>query len=183
MKPHIPLLLVGAALAACGDPNALPNARIDNIVDTVTIFALSNTPVTTPSGYSVNSGLVRLDQNASFDFAFDLDAQDRPLFMSLGALGLAQGNTVQPGWQKSDETFDAITRALSNGYNTEDTLVVELGGVYLIRSALICRNLGVPLYSKVEFLSQDLTERTLTFRVLANTNCGYRDLTPGIPKN
>lgn len=183
MKPHIPLLLFGAALAACGDPNALPNATIDNIVDTVTVFALSNTPVTTPSGFSVNAGPIRLDQNANFDFAFDIDTQGRPLFLSLGALGLAQGNTVPPGFQAATQTFDEITRAPSNGYNTTDTLVVPIGSVYLLRSALICVNLGVPQYAKVEFLSLDTTERTLTLKVLANTNCGYRDLNPGIPDN
>jgi hypothetical protein len=60
---------------------------------------------------------------------------------------------------------------------------VPIGAVYLLRSALICVNLGVPQYAKAEFLSVDSTERTLTFKVLANTNCGYRDLKPGIPDN
>lgn len=181
MRPHIPLLVLGAAVAACGDPNALAPARLDNLVDTVTIFALRQTPVTTPSGYAVNGGLVRLDQTSGFDFAFDFDDQGRAVFLSLGALGLAQGNTVAPGFQSTDIPFDDITRAPSNGYDTEDTLVVEFDGRYFLRSRLICSNLGLPQYAKAEFLSQDTVERTLTFRVLANNNCGYRDLKPGIP--
>lgn len=183
MRPHIPILVLGAAIAACSDPNALAPARAENLVDTVTIFALQQTPINTPSGFSVSSGLVTLSESSGFDFAFDFDEQGRPVLLSLGALGLAQGNTIQPGFQSTDIPFQDIARAPSNGYITDDTLVVDFDTRYFLRSRLVCSALGLPQYAKVEFLSQDTVERTLTFQVLANNNCGYRDLKPGIPSN
>jgi hypothetical protein len=39
----------------------------------------------------------------------------------------------------------------------------------------------VPAYGKLEILSFDADNRTISFRVLANLNCGYKGLEPGIP--
>jgi hypothetical protein len=39
--------------------------------------------------------------------------------------------------------------------------------------------LGVPLYAKFEVISVD--DRLAHLKTLANVNCGYKDLTPGVP--
>ena len=44
-----------------------------------------------------------------------------------------------------------------------------------------CPTLGVPLYGKLEILS--FQDSTVTFQVLANQNCGFKDLLPGLPAN
>ena len=43
-------------------------------------------------------------------------------------------------------------------------------------------SLGVPQYAKLEILSVNDVARTITFQALANNNCGYRSLKPGIPR-
>src|SRR6266511_2141651 len=74
-----PLFLLTFALAAaCGAPLGLPRASFENKVVTVSLYALSGTPVSFPSAYSLLFNLpVRPDQTTSFDFAFDLDSPGR----------------------------------------------------------------------------------------------------------
>jgi hypothetical protein len=40
-------------------------------------------------------------------------------------------------------------------------------------------NIGVPQYAKIEIIG--LEDNSLILKVLANTNCGYRGLEPGLP--
>ena len=46
---------------------------------------------------------------------------------------------------------------------------------------MVCTSLGVPLYGKLEILS--FQDSTVTFKVLSDLNCGYKDLLPGLPAN
>src|SRR5688500_17091224 len=103
-------------LAACGDPNELPDAQIANIVDTVTISALTGTPIRLPSAYSIADPVsVRTDLSAQFDFAFDILASNgAPVFLPRSALGFPLEGGLQPGLQRREESFAEITEAVSN---------------------------------------------------------------------
>lgn len=184
MRAHILFsLAAGAALlVGCNDLNQLPDASQANAVDTVTIGALTGTPLSVPSAYSVaEQRTVRTDQSAAFDFAYDV-AGGAPLFYPPGALGLG-GSGIQAGLLSSDAAFDAIARAPQNGYVTGVPVTAEVGAVYALRSRLVCSGLGgVPMYGKLEVLEVDAEARTVTFQVLTNNNCGYRSLEPGVPE-
>ncbi len=175
-----------AALAAslgCSDPNEVV-ATIPNAIDTVTIAALQGTPLALPSAYSVaDARTVRTDQSSFFDFAYNVDGAGRPVFLTQAVLGLGDTLGTGPGFQKRDQTFDEVTRARSNGYRTTDTVAVAVGDVYMARSRIVCGGLGLPLYGKIEILALDAPSRTVTFQILTNLNCGFRDLLPGIPEN
>ena len=43
----------------------------------------------------------------------------------------------------------------------------------------LCGSLGVPLYAKIEILGVE--DGLVHLKTLANVNCGYKDLTPGVP--
>jgi hypothetical protein len=180
------LALLVAALplaAACSDPNELPPAQESNFVDTLTLFALHGTPVQSPSGYSVPDGPVRTDRTTAFDFAYDLIIANNDTtryFLPQAVLDLRVNNSVNPGLQRRAETFDQIRNAPSNGYITTDSIAVDSGQVYVVRSRLVC-GIGVSLYSKIEILKFVDSTRTVEIQVLANTNCGYKRLTPGVP--
>ena len=58
-------------------------------------------------------------------------------------------------------------------------LPVQLDERYLVRSRVVCTSLGVPLYGKLRILSFE--DSTITFEVLADRNCGFKDLLPGLP--
>ena len=183
-RPIPALLAVLAPLAlACSDPNELLPPSDRNFVDTLSIFALSGTPVQSPSGYSVPEGPVRTDRSTAFDFAYDIAITSNDTiryFLPQAVLDLQVNNQVNPGLQRRADSFDQIIEAPSNGYITNDSVEVDSGQVFIVRSRLVC-GIGVSLYSKIEILKFVDSTRTVDFKVLANTNCGYKRLTPGFP--
>jgi hypothetical protein len=96
-------------------------------------------------------------------------------------LGLAKTQVLPPGFIRDSSTYDNITLAPLNGYVTSDTVVVEVGARYIARSRVVCTVPNVPEYAKLEILSVDTLARVVTFKILADNNCGYRGLAPGVP--
>jgi len=180
------VLAAAAFLAACSSQNDLAPASLPNVVDTLTLGALHSSPISAPSAYSVADGnAVRTDLTTAFDFAYDVDAAGRHVFLTLEVLGLGNTSGSGPGLQFTSTPFDQVSQAPSNGYITGDTIVVDSGSVLILRSRIVCSGLGVPLYGKLEVLSFDDTpgNRRITFQALANQNCGYKSLLPGLPRN
>ena len=173
----LPLLALSAA-AACGDNDNLPDPTEENFVDTVTVGSLTDTPITTASGFSVTAGAIRTDLDPAFDFAYDIQATGTSVFLPRAALGIESGSSAEPGIMRRDEAFDDIEAAPSNGYVTDEAVPVAIGERYIVRSRITC-NIGVPVYAKVEVIG--LEDNSVILKVLANENCGYRGLQPGLP--
>jgi hypothetical protein len=173
----LPLLALSAA-AACGDNDNLPDPTEENVVDTVTIGSLTDTPISTASGFSVTGGAIRTDLDPAFDFAYDIEPAGTSVILPRAALGIESGSSAEPGVMRRDEAFDDIVAAPSNGYVTEEAVPVALGERYIVRSRITC-TIGVPVYAKVEIIG--LEDNSLILKVLANANCGYRGLEPGLP--
>ena len=185
MRP-IPALLTGvlAALAmACSDPNQLPSAQFSNTVDTVVVYSITGTPVYQPSGYAITElRPVRLDASTVADFAYSITPEGRNVLLPGQLVGQGTSST-NPGLLATQTPFDSITMAEVDGYVTLDTVAVDVGNVFYVRGRIMpsCY-LGLPTYAKLEVLAFDDTQRTVTFRILSNINCGYRSLEPGLPK-
>lgn len=176
------LPLFGIALAAaCGDPFALPRAIYDNVVDsTVSLYALSGTPVRTPSGYNLQfREPILVQEGGAFDFAIDLDSLHRPVLLPTGALRLGRSSGVQI----SQLAFDSIRIAPSSGFQLDSAVRVDVGERAIVHSRDATCSFGIAavFYAKLEILSVDTLARRITFKILVNENCGYRGLEPGIP--
>jgi len=180
------LLAVGVTAAACSNDSNLAPASIPNVVDTFTIGSLTDSPVSTPSAYSVADGnVVRTDISSAFDFAYNVDTSGQHVLLTLEVMRLTTTTGTGPGMQFTSKPFDQLSQAPSNGWITGDTIKVDSGTVLLLRSRIICAGLGVPLYGKMEVLSIDDTpgNQTMTFKALSNENCGYKSLVPGLPRD
>ena len=185
MRFPILVLLSGllSAAVACSNPNALADPTIPSAVDTSTIYALSGTPLITPSAFSISlPGTVLVQSTAAFDFAYQVTGSGQPVFLPLLVLGLSSNTAVNPGFIRTTQPFSSITEAPSNGYVTNDSIAVAVGDIFIGRSRLAC-TIGVPLYAKFHVIGIDPVARSVTFEWLADNNCGYRGLTPGLPKN
>jgi hypothetical protein len=179
----VSMLLVLTVLAACGSDDSLPDPTSENLVDTVTVGSLTDTPITTASGFSVSAGAVRTDLDPGFDFAYDIEGPPetgRKVMIPRAVLGITSAGTAEPGVMRREESFDDIHDAPSNGYITDSMVTVALGERYVVRSRVIC-DLGVPLYAKVEIIGFE--DNSLVLKRLKNVNCGYRSLEPGLPDN
>jgi len=179
------LVAAAAALVACAD-DSLPNATVENIVDTVTISAVWGTPVGHPSAYRMSGSeftrLVTVETSANYDFLYDVDSVLGPAFFPAQATGVLPPSSANPGLMLTTTPFDSIKSAPSNGYVTDAPLAVDSGSVLYMRSLVTC-GIGVPLYGKMEVLQIDSVARTITFAVMVNQNCGYRELQPGLPQD
>lgn len=166
--------------AGCGD-NGLSAAINSNAIDTVTLTAASDTVLSVPSAYSISSQQPRFSQdNPDFDFVYNVDAGGHPVFLTSKVLGVVSSSTIRSGFRKSVLDFDSIATAPINGYTTADTLFPDTlpnvaGRVWYVRSSIVCAA-GSPMYGKLEVLSIDAVARTITLRVLVDTNCGYHSL-------
>jgi hypothetical protein len=172
-------LLFAAAAVGCGDDDNLPDPTEANFVDTVTIGSLVGTPITTPSGFAVERGPIRTDQTGEFDFAYNIEPDGRNVFLPRAALGFPSSATADPGLQQRSESFDEIEVAQSNGYVTEDPVPIALGDRLIVRSRVGCGPLAVPRYAKLEVIRFE--GNMVDLKVLANNNCGYKGLEPGLP--
>jgi hypothetical protein len=174
-----------AVLAACGNSLGLAPATSANLVDTVTLYALDGTPLITPSAYAIIGRTpVFTYQTSAFDFAFNFDSLKRPVFIPTGALRFAAVDTAaQPGFQYVSSTFDNTTLAPTDGYETDKPFLVDSTKVTLARSrAEVCPDgTTAPLFAKLRILAVDSVARTVRFAILADQNCGYRGLVPGLP--
>lgn len=182
---YLTWFVVGAAvaMAGCSVDNLRPTASILNAVDTVTLGALDGSALTTPSAFSVaNNTTVRTDQSSNFDFAYNIVSAQHEL-LPVQLLNLLTKSTTNPGFIRATVPFDSIFTAPLNGYVLDSAQVVAPGDVFVARSVILCSSTGTASYGKIEILSIDDSARTVTFRVLADVNCGYHDLQPGIPNN
>jgi hypothetical protein len=170
------------AAAACSDSNGLPDASLTNAERTDTLWALVGTPVSTPSGYALEgSRRIRTDLSVDFDFAYNVQSDGSHVFLPRAALGIDPTAAVNPGFLATNQTFEAIKLAPSNGYVTGQAIPIAIGDRFVVRSRVTCA-IGVPKYAKVEVASLDDVARTVGFRVLTDDNCGFKGLEPGLPK-
>ncbi len=177
-------VLLAAALiafAACSDNSlGLQTAVYNNVVDSVSVWALDGTPPNTPSAYSISARrTVRTDQSTGFDFAFNITPGGQAVLLPTGAVGLgkASGVLVQ------STAFDAITVAPSSGYQDSVAVAVDSGTVAVLRSRPVSCPIGIVYYyAKFQVLRVDTLARRIDYNILVDLNCGYRGLEPGIPK-
>jgi len=175
-------LLAVPALVACGTGTTLPPPRIENLVDTTTLYALSGTSIHLPSGFDVVSGTaVRTDRDYPLDFAFDLDTAGTATLWPAGMLGLIG----TPGLLRSDQAFADVLSAPLDGYVSDSLLIVDEGAVFVARSrassSLCTLSSSLPRYGKFHVLAIDRQARSVTLEFLVDQNCGYRGLEPGLP--
>lgn len=181
------LILLGVALAlaaACGDPFGLPTAQVENRPDTVSLYALSGTPVAQPSGYIIPfRSPIRTDQAINgFDFAFDIDTAGRAVLLPTGALRLGRGS----GIQLSTTPFDSIKAAPTSRYQLDSAVVVDSNAVAILHSrpqpCSFSLSSQFVLYAKLRVTAIDTVARRIDFIILSDINCGYRGLEPGVPR-
>jgi hypothetical protein len=180
------LFAVGGGLAACNDPNDISLSPV--IADTLTLWALSGTSPSFPSGYLASSGAItRADGGFNFDIAFDIDPTNKIVVYPQRLVGVPLGGPKPVGLQRITTSFDQLTRAPSSGYVFDSTFTVTPGQglVMQVQSSNECLAfISSVRYTKFVVDSIDAARRLIYFRAVHDPNCGYRTLVAGsVPKN
>jgi hypothetical protein len=174
--------------AACGSLTR-PKAQTENSTDTITVYALNNTPVDAPSGvWLFGRQAVVINAAFTFDVAFDVNSQgDATLYtVRYVAGGLSPAHSV--ALQRYSGTYDALTKAPQSGYVTDSLFTTKVGDVFAVSTTdptacgfSIYSNV---IYAKIEVLGIDPGTRTVRTRFTVDPNCGFFSLIPsGIPKD
>lgn len=184
----LPALLLG--LAACGSDLTLPPAQLPVTQQVITLSAITGTPVGTPSAYSmITLSEIRTEQSSSFDFAFDIGIDSTfglgrkgdtiAVLLPRGAVGFVPDGGLL--WTLSE--FDSIRVAPHDGYENTKPTRIRAGDVVIAASRLQQCEFGIlsPRYAKMEIQSIDVVLRVAVIRLVIDPNCGYRQLTSGIP--
>jgi hypothetical protein len=188
MKARLALLATMSGvvvLNACGDPTNL-RATIPTFVDTLSVFALSGTPPSYPSGISiVGRQAVRVDGFANFDVAFDIDAAGNAVIYPVKFV--VGGGSRPVGLLKIAAAFESVLEAPNTGFETDTFFAVAPGETVVIQSAHnvsgdVCQFALSPyIYAKIAVDSVNLASRTLYLRMGLDPNCGFRSFATGIP--
>ena len=190
MKLRISLLGLAAALvlvAGCGDSNPF-QAQFPIELDTYTLFALTGTPAAYPSGLDTYSRTVtRVDGNANFDLAFDINADGNAIIYPVKLIVSAVTGDRVIGLKKVALPFDSITSAPKGTYQADSAVVLAAGESLVIEanrgsSGDVCYlNLSPNIYSKLTVTSIDLVTRTIEVESVIDPNCGFRSFAIGLP--
>jgi len=186
------LALLTAVASGCGTSTTLPPASIPVAQQQITLYAITGTPITTPSGYSMlNLAEIRTYLSNNFDFVLDIGIDSTfgvgnkgdtvIVLMPRGAVGFVEDG----GLQWTAVSFDSVALAPVNGYEEAQPTRVRQGDVVLAASRKQTCDDGSlhPRYAKMEIQTVDLVARSVVILVVIDPNCGYRGLKSGIPEH
>lgn len=192
MKARLGILAticVVIGLNACGDPNAL-QSTLPTSVDTLSVWALSGTPPSYPSGISIVARqAVTVDASGQFDAALDINDNGEPVIypVKLVVSQIACARSV--GMQKVAGDFDSLKVAPKSGFETDSALVLAPGQVVALQATHNCQGdicqfaVSPDINAKITVDSVNLALRILYFRMGVDPNCGFRSFAGGLPPN
>jgi hypothetical protein len=184
---RVALVALAVLGVACGDPT-LAKATYASGLASSTVFALTGAPANVPTSLSFLTGANHADATFSFDVAFDLDANNRPVVMPVRIVaGAAAGPRKRVGLQVVSGGFDALTEVPSTGYDTLNAKTVVPGAVLAVElvdptACYSSYNLTILtsqlIYAKLVVDSVDVPGRRMFIRAVVDPNCGYRQVMP-----
>ena len=182
------LLMIASAsiLTACDDP-ALLRAQLPTVEDVYTVFALTGTPAAYPSGLNTYArSAVRVDGNAAFDVAFDIDQAGHAVLYPVQKIVSSLGGTRKVGLRKVSGDFGDVKEAPSGTY-ADSAIVAAPGDVVIVQSTQkgsggACQfDISPYIYTKVLVDSIAVDTKTLVLQTVMDPNCGFRSFEAGIP--
>jgi len=180
------MIACASVLTACDDP-ALLRAQLPTVEDVYTIFALTGTPAAYPSGINTYARApVRVDGNANFDVAFDIDQDGHAVLHPVQKIVSSISSAKRVGLRKVAGTFAEVTLAPTGVYS-DSAVVASEGDIIVVQSTRngsgdVCQfNIAPYIYTKVLVDSIAVDTRTVVIQTVMDPNCGFRSFEAGIP--
>ncbi|HZJ01893.1 MAG TPA: hypothetical protein VFD22_14620 [Gemmatimonadaceae bacterium] len=182
------LVMIASAsvLTACDDP-ALLRAQLPTVEDVYTVFALTGTPAAYPSGLNTYArAAVRVDGNAGFDVAFDIDQNGNAVLYPVQKIVSTIGGTRKVGLRKVSGDFGDVLEAPSGTY-ADSTIIAAPGDVVIVQSTQngaggACQfDISPFIYTKILVDSIAVDTKTVVLQTVLDPNCGFKSFEAGIP--
>lgn len=185
-KFALALVASASVLTACGDSKLL-QASLPTVQDAYILFALTGTPAAYPSGLNTYvRSAVRVDGNANFDVAFDIDSSGRAILYPVQKIVSSLSSARHVGLRKVSGTFESVTLAPSGTY-ADSTIVASEGDIVIVQAARngtgdACQfDISPYIYTKMLVDSIAVDTRTIVLQTVLDPNCGFRSFESGIP--
>jgi hypothetical protein len=182
------VMAVAFSFSACGgDDPFRPAATRESAVREVSLASFSTGTVAPTALDLLGQRIVRPELlgngAANFQLTFDVEPNDEiSLIPALAVLSPPNGGTSL-GLQRSTASFEESRRAPLGGFAFDSTVTTGVRETWFFQlNAGVC-SFGEPFYGKVEIDGINSNTKRLIVRYLINLNCGYRDLTEGLPRN
>jgi hypothetical protein len=177
---------IAAALACSSDPYA-PKALSEVRADTLRVLALNGTPAEAQSGVRLISGQAQVpDYSEQFDFALDINGSGEVVIIPRSKVVTCR-TPCQLGMQlipAATTKFDELYDAPKTGYTYDSLTVVPVGvTAVFVSKEVFCEPSNIStydIYAKMIIDSVHVADRAIFARVVADPNCGFRGLVPGI---
>ena len=185
LRAGLLVFLVGSAgLVACGPDPFAPVATDSNVDVSIEVWALTGAPTSFPTVHLVAQRITaRPDAAASFDLAFDIDADGRLRVMPVNQVVTPLSGNRRIGIIRSSEVYNTIVEAPRDGWIFDSTLAVNVGQVFIVRvQTQYCASSTSPeVYAKYMVDSIFPVERRIRLSGRVNPNCGFRSFLSGVP--
>lgn len=185
-KFALALVASASVLTACGDSQLL-QASLPTVQDAYIVFALTGTPAAYPSGLNTYvRSAVRVDGNANFDVAFDIDSSGHAILYPVQKIVSSLSSARHVGLRKVAGTFENVTIAPSGTY-ADSTIVASEGDIVIVQAARngtgdACQfDISPYIYTKMLVDSIAVDTRTIVLQTVLDPNCGFRSFESGIP--
>ncbi|HMA20717.1 MAG TPA: hypothetical protein VKO87_07925 [Gemmatimonadaceae bacterium] len=185
-KFALALVASASVLTACGNSQLL-QASLPTVQDAYIVFALTGTPAAYPSGLNTYvRSAVRVDGNANFDVAFDIDSAGRAVLYPVQKIVSSLSSARHVGLRKVAGTFENVTIAPSGVY-ADSTVVASEGDIVIVQAARngtgdACQfDISPYIYTKMLVDSIAVDTRTIVLQTVLDPNCGFRSFESGIP--
>ncbi len=175
-------------LGACSDDDPFRSpATASNLITGVSLAVFSD-GAAAPAGLDLlGFRAVRPEIGANgspnFQLAIDVDAAGTLRLHPVLTLLNPPGGATTVGLLRTESSFTELARAPNDGFADDSAQVIRAGDTFVFRYVAGTCVFGDPLYGKIELTGYDAVSRRATVRYLLNRNCGYRDLTEGLPSN
>lgn len=185
-KLALAVIASALVLTACGDPQGIL-ARLPIVTDKYRVYALTGTPASFPSGINTYvRSVVRVDGNANFDVAFDIDGTGRVLIYPVQKVVNSVSGARQVGLKKVAGTDSTVTIAPTGSY-LDSTVVAQSGEVIVLQALRNGTNdacqfaISPYIYTKLVIDSVSVPTRSIFVGATLDPNCGFRSFESGIP--
>jgi hypothetical protein len=157
-------------------------------VDTLTVYALSGTSPSLPSGIDLfTTQPVVVDGFGNFDIAVDIESPTQARIYPVRFVVNSPRGVRVVGIRKEAGTFAQLTSAPAAVYQTDSSVAVSPGEVVVVQTTRAfpgeyCQFALQPyLYAKLSVINIDMAARTVQLALGLDPNCGFRSFQSGIP--
>jgi hypothetical protein len=182
------VLAAALIVSACSQDDPFrPSATSANVITGVSLASFSTGAVAQSAIDLINLRAVRPEVQANglvnFQLAVDLDLSGKVNLLPVLSVLNPPGGANTVGLARSTATFEALTRAPTGGFRPDTAMMADVGETIVLQLQAGTCVYGDPLYGKLVVDGVNTATRRVILRFMLNRNCGYRDLTEGIPRN